>query len=188
MYAFQAHVTYIFWLALNVAEEGVRPNVGKTQECQLAMRTKMEKGVTKLEADKADGRDYASGMRVGEETDNVEGEEPAKKKAPPRRNNPTLTSAQMSCRCGALDHQCVTSKLCPWKGLSKVERLTNYEKRMNEVRRLEKMESKASAMSQPCTELTMNGIVHDCTIATTTAPIGTEPTRVIVHNTGKSLL
>jgi hypothetical protein len=168
---------------------------------RLAMRTKMEKGVTKLKADKADGRDYASGIRVGEETDDVEGEEPAKKKAPPKRNNPTLTSAQMSCKCGAVDHQRVTSKLCPWKGLSKVERSRNYEKRMSEVRELEKMKSEASATSQPCTELTMereasatsqpcteltmNGIVHDCTTATTKA-IGTKPTGAIVYNTGKS--
>jgi hypothetical protein len=127
----------------------------KSVRLRLAMRTKMEKGVTKLKADKADGRDYASGIRVGEETDDVEGEEPAKKNAPPKHNNPTLTSAQMSCKCGAVDDQRVTSKLCPWKGLSEVERSRNYEKRMSEVRELEKMKSEASATSQPCTKLTM---------------------------------
>jgi hypothetical protein len=156
---------------------------------RLAMRTKMEKGIMKMKADKTDGRFYATGMRVG--GDDVDGEQPAKKKkAPPRCNNPLLTKAQMGCKCGAVDHQRVTWKTCPWYGLSKEERSKNYEQRMSEVRELEKMESEASATSQPCTELTMeskasatsqscteltmHGIVHhDCTIATTTAPIGT---------------
>jgi hypothetical protein len=155
---------------------------------RLAMRTKMEKGITKMKADKTDGRYYASGMRVG--GDDVEGEQPAKKKkkAPPRSNNPLLTKAQMGCKCGAVDHQRVTSKSCPWYGLTKQERLENYEKRMNEVRSFDKMRSEASATTADSTGLTTNGTVADCTVATATAPSGTGPTGAGVHNSGKLIM
>jgi hypothetical protein len=98
---------------------------------RLKLRTKMEAGVTKMKEDATAGRGYASGIRVrgDEEQDNMEGEQPARKKA--RRNN-TLTSTQ-ECKCGGRDHQRVTSKLCPWRGCSKQERAENYKKRMRQI-------------------------------------------------------
>jgi hypothetical protein len=76
----------------------------------LAARTKMIDGVSKMEVDKKAGQSYASGRHVGE--GKVEGEEPKRKKA--RAGNNPLTSFY---KCGALDHQGVSSKSCSWKGL-----------------------------------------------------------------------
>jgi hypothetical protein len=70
-------------------------------------------------------RGYASGRHVRE--GNMEGEEPASRKRA-RAGNNQLTG----CKCGAVDHQRVTSKHCAWKGLSKKEVLENYEKRMKD--------------------------------------------------------
>jgi hypothetical protein len=84
---------------------------------QLAARTKMINGMSKMEVD-GKGRSYASGRNVGE--GNVKGEEPKRKKA--RSGNNSLAS---SCKCGGLDHQRVLSKSCPWKDLSKKEIFKN---------------------------------------------------------------
>ncbi len=111
---------------------------------RLAARTKMIKGVAKMEADEEAGRSYASGRNVrdGEE----EGEEPKRKKTKKdRADNNSLTG---SCKCGALDHQRVSSKSCPWKGLSKKEILENYERRMKVVR-AEEPASTAAACTVP---------------------------------------
>ena len=111
---------------------------------RLAARTKMIKGVAKMEADEEAGRSYASGRNVrdGEE----EGEEPKRKKTKKdRADNNSLTG---SCKCGALDHQRVSSKSCPWKGLSKKEILEKYERRMKVVR-AEEPASTAAACTVP---------------------------------------
>jgi hypothetical protein len=71
-----------------------------------------------------EGWGYALGLHVNE----GEGEQPARKKA---RCNNTLTSAQQEgCKCGATDHQRVSSKNGPWKGLEKKHVLERYEKCM----------------------------------------------------------
>jgi hypothetical protein len=77
---------------------------------RLAARTKLVDGVAKIISDKKEGRGYLSGRRMKEEG---EGEHKARKKA--RVNNP-LTAGE--CKCGSRDHQRVTSKSCPYFGLT----------------------------------------------------------------------
>ncbi len=85
-------------------------------------------------------------------------EQPVRKKA---KANNSLTSTQ-DCKCGDRDHQRVSSRNCPWKGLSKKEVLLNYEKRMKDIQE-----------RQP-------GKVTDVTVTHSTGP-----TRVVVQSTGK---
>ena len=115
----------------------------------------MSEGVTKMELDLKEGRCYETGIRL-EKDDDLEGETPVTKKV--RHNNP-LTSAQQECKCEAQDHKRVSSKNCPWKGLSKKEVLQNSENRVRDM--------------QLTTET-------DATIIDST-----EPTKVIVQPTGK---
>jgi hypothetical protein len=106
---------------------------------RLAARLKMINNVSKMEGDKKAGWDHASGRHVRE--GNVEGEEPKSKKA--RAGNNPLTS---SCKCGALDHQRVSSKSCHWKGLCKKEIFKKHEMRMKDVKAVE-----ATATAAGCT-------------------------------------
>jgi hypothetical protein len=108
------------------------------------------KGVAKMEANEEAGRSYASGRNVREGKE--EGEEPKRKKTKKARadNNP-LTS---SCKCGALDHQRVLPKSCPWKGLLKNEILKNYERRMKDVR-AEEATATASACTVPTIDIVL---------------------------------
>jgi hypothetical protein len=105
--------------------------------CRLAARTKLVDGIAKIISDKKEGRGYSSGRRMKQEG---EGEHIARKKA--RVNNP-LTAGE--CKCGSRDHQRVTSKSCPYFGLTKSEVSKNYENRLKEC------EVIAIAMATPCT-------------------------------------
>jgi hypothetical protein len=95
---------------------------------RIQMRKKMIEGVAKMEKDRMAGRVYASGIRMGdgsEEGNEDESERPAKKGArsatnnPQDNNNERTTSA--TCKCGGQDHKRISSKDCPWRELSKKE-------------------------------------------------------------------
>jgi hypothetical protein len=113
--------------------------------CPLAARNKMIDGITKMKKDEKEGRGYYSGRRFKEE--DLEGEQPARKME--RVNNSLTREQQEGCKCGAQDHQQVTLKNCPWKGLSKKEIFDNYEKAMKHVKAV-----KAATAATGCTEPT----------------------------------
>ena len=100
---------------------------------RIVARTKMIEGVAKQEKDVKEGRAYASGigLEVASDATNdllnekrLSGEPTIKKKranteTEAYNNNKRTTSS--TCKCGGRDHKRVSSKDCPWKGLSKDE-------------------------------------------------------------------
>jgi hypothetical protein len=96
---------------------------------RLAATFKMTDGCAKLKADREAGAIYSTGIGV-EEGDDVEVEEPTRKKA--RRNNPLTSPQQEGCKCGSLDHRRFTLKNCPWYGFSKKEVQAKYVNRQKE--------------------------------------------------------
>jgi hypothetical protein len=71
-------------------------------------------------------------------------QQPARKKA--RVNNPLTSSTVQVCKCGSGDHRRVSSRNCPWKGLTKKEIFKNYETRLKDVKAME-----AAAKTTGCT-------------------------------------
>jgi hypothetical protein len=102
-----------------------------------------------MEDGNMDGRSYASGMHV-KEGDILEDEQPVRKRA--RHNNP-LTSTQVGCKCGSLEHHRVSSKNCCWNGLGKKEVEANYEKRRREIEMRMVEIATESSCTGPTTEI-----------------------------------
>jgi hypothetical protein len=111
---------------------------------RVAATIKMIDGVEQMKLDAKEGRCYASGI-IAE--DDKEGEGPARKRARGQADN--LRTSPKECKCGAQDHQRVTSRNCPWKGLPKKEIMENYERRLKEWEVREK-----NTMATSCTDPT----------------------------------
>jgi N-acetylmuramoyl-L-alanine amidase CwlA len=117
---------------------------------RLKARTKMCEGVAKMELDVQEGRAYSSGIGVEGDTeeDTEEGEPRARKRAKIAKGNNTLTG----CKCGSLEHQRVSAKNCPWKGMSKKEIAVNYERRIEEMKQTTEAGSTETVSGEPTEE------------------------------------
>jgi hypothetical protein len=85
----------------------------------------------KMELEVEEGRAYLSGIGVeGDIEEDTDGQPRAKKRVKKAKGNNTLNG----CKCGSLEHQRVSAKNCPWKGMSKKEITVNYERRIKEMK------------------------------------------------------
>jgi hypothetical protein len=112
---------------------------------RLKARTKMSEGVSKMELDVEEGRAYSSGIGVeGDIEEDTDGQPRANKRAKKAKDNNTLTG----CRCGSLEHQRVSSKKCPFKGMSNKE----IDKRIKEMNLTRQTGSTETVSGEPTEE------------------------------------
>jgi hypothetical protein len=129
---------------------------------RIKQRDRMIEGTAKMDLDAKEGMGYSSGGRMRDESNDGNSEETKRKRKKTRTDkhaNSTHTRAtKAECKCGSEDHKRISSKSCPWKGLSKVEVAQKYEQRLREkVDPLNCDEKSVDPSTEPSSEATERG-------------------------------